>query len=60
MNRLSFEKGSLDYAKDASTHLRGTLPPSLSGIPDDEASIRYFLKATVNRPQFYKSNMRSV
>lgn len=60
LNRLSFEKGLIEYAKDASRHVRGTLPPSLSGIPDDEAWIRYFLKVTVNRPQFYRSNMRSV
>lgn len=60
LNRLSFEKGSFEYAKDASRHVRGTLPPSLSGIPDDEAWIRYFLKVTVNRPQFYRANMRSV
>lgn len=60
LNRLSFDKGSIEYAKDASRHVRGTLPPSLSGIPDDEAWIRYFLKVTVNRPQFYRSNMRSV
>lgn len=60
LNRLSFEKGSFEYAKDASRHVRGTLPPSLSGIPDDEAWVRYFLKVTVNRPQFYRSNMRSV
>jgi len=30
-------------------HVRTTLPPSLSGIPGDEASIRYFLKVTVTR-----------
>lgn len=60
LNRLSFDKGSIEYAKDASRHVKGTLPPSLSGIPDDEAWIRYFLKVTVNRPQFYRSSMRSV
>lgn len=39
----------MDYAKDARRHLPGTLPPSLSGIPNDEAWVRYFLKVTVIR-----------
>jgi hypothetical protein len=49
LQRLSFDKGTVDYAKGAQKHHHGTLPPSLSGIPNDEAWIRYFLKATVNR-----------
>jgi hypothetical protein len=40
-------------------HVKQTLPPSLNGFPG-EAEIRYFVKATVNRPQFYKENPRSV
>ena len=57
---MSFDlsNGTMDYAKEASLHDRGTLPPSLSGIPNDIAFIRYFLKATVNRPAFYKTNLR--
>jgi hypothetical protein len=42
-------KGTLDYARDSKSHVKGTLPPSLSGIPGDIAWIKYFLKATVNR-----------
>lgn len=49
LHKLSFENGNIDYAKDATDHLKGTLPPSLSGIPGDLAWIRYFLKVTVNR-----------
>lgn len=44
---FNLEKNSLDIAKDAQ-HAQTTLPPSLSGIPGDEAWIRYFVKATVN------------
>jgi hypothetical protein len=49
-----------DFARDGDRHVRGTLPPSLSGVADNAAWIRYFLKATVNRPKFYKTNMRTV
>lgn len=49
LQRLSFDKGTVDYAKDARRHFPGTLPPSLSGIPNDEAWVRYFLKVTVIR-----------
>ncbi|CUS15167.1 unnamed protein product [Tuber aestivum] len=49
LQRLSFDKGTMDYARDGRQHRPGTLPPSLSGIPNDEAWVRYFLKATVIR-----------
>jgi len=49
---------TVDYAKQSMRHVKGTLPPSLSGIPGDIAWIKYFLKATVNRPAFYKTNLR--
>ena len=39
--------------------MKNTLPPSLSGFPG-EAEIRYFVKVTVQRPQFYKENRRAV
>jgi hypothetical protein len=39
--------------------VKQTLPPSLNGFPG-EAEIRYFVKVTVNRPQFYKENPRVV
>ncbi|KAI5802441.1 hypothetical protein FPQ18DRAFT_300577 [Pyronema domesticum] len=60
LQKVSFDinKVTVDYARDASRHIKGTLPPSLSGITDDVAWIKYFLKVTVNRPQFYKTNMR--
>ncbi|KAI4129734.1 MAG: hypothetical protein LQ338_002118 [Usnochroma carphineum] len=39
-------------------HVRKTLPPSLSMF-QDQALIRYYVKATVQRPAFYKENFRS-
>lgn len=56
---MNFQKGQLDIAKDAQ-HIQTTLPPSLSGIPEDEAWIRYFVKATVNYTSFLKPNPRAV
>lgn len=49
LQKISFEKGNIDFAKKPTRHVVGTLPPSLSGIPGDLAWIRYFLKVTVNR-----------
>ncbi|KAI9735418.1 MAG: hypothetical protein M1818_006424 [Claussenomyces sp. TS43310] len=39
-------------------HVTKTLPPSLTGFPD-EAEIRYFVKVTVQRPSIFKENRRS-
>ncbi|KAI4183750.1 MAG: hypothetical protein L6R41_005213 [Letrouitia leprolyta] len=39
-------------------HVRKTLPPSLHGF-NDQAIIRYYVKATVQRAAFYKENFRS-
>ncbi|KAL8918646.1 MAG: hypothetical protein Q9208_007207 [Pyrenodesmia sp. 3 TL-2023] len=39
-------------------HVRKALPPSLSMF-HDQALIRYFVKATVQRPAFYKENFRT-
>ncbi|KAL9594497.1 MAG: hypothetical protein Q9219_007010 [cf. Caloplaca sp. 3 TL-2023] len=39
-------------------HVRKTLPPSLHGF-QDQAIIRYYVKATVQRPAFYKENYRT-
>ncbi|WEW59851.1 hypothetical protein PRK78_005332 [Emydomyces testavorans] len=47
----------LEVARDANQHVKRTLPPSLSGFPG-EAEIRYYVKVTVVRPQFYKENYR--
>jgi hypothetical protein len=46
-------------AKQANRHVKKTLPPSLSGFPG-MAEIKYYVKATVVRPQFYKENLRAV
>ncbi|OAX79677.1 hypothetical protein ACJ72_06001 [Emergomyces africanus] len=47
----------LEVARDSNKHVRKALPPSLTGFPG-EAEIRYYVKATVGRPQFYKENYR--
>ncbi|QSS61975.1 arrestin [Histoplasma capsulatum] len=47
----------LEVARDTNRHVRKALPPSLTGFPG-EAEIRYYVKATVGRPQFYKENYR--
>ncbi|KAL8941156.1 MAG: hypothetical protein Q9211_001930, partial [Gyalolechia sp. 1 TL-2023] len=39
-------------------HVRKTLPPSLHGF-NQQAIIRYYIKATVQRSAFYKENFRS-
>lgn len=49
----------LEFARPPERHVKQTLPPSLNGFPG-EAEIRYFVKVTVNRPQFYKENPRVV
>ncbi|TGZ77662.1 hypothetical protein EX30DRAFT_356280 [Ascodesmis nigricans] len=60
LGKLTFENGNLDFAKEAENHIKGTLPPSLSCVPGDIATIRYFLKVTVNRPKLFKTNLRSI
>ncbi|TGO19115.1 hypothetical protein BTUL_0006g01520 [Botrytis tulipae] len=40
------------------THVKRTLPPSLTGFPG-EAEIRYYVKVTVQRPSMFKENRRS-
>lgn len=47
-----------EVAKTPTQHIKTTLPPSLSGFPG-EAEIRYYVKVTVNVPQFYKENPRA-
>ncbi|KAK6539563.1 hypothetical protein TWF694_009774 [Orbilia ellipsospora] len=41
-------------------HVKTTLPPSLSGIPNEMAWCRYFVKVTLVRPQFYRTNTRKL
>ncbi|KAI2467005.1 hypothetical protein F4781DRAFT_403583 [Annulohypoxylon bovei var. microspora] len=38
-------------------HVRATLPPSLTGFPQ-EAEVRYYIKVTIQRPGFFKENWR--
>lgn len=58
--KLTIEKGGWEYAKDAEHHTRNTLPPSLFSLPGGaDGEIRYFIKVTVNRPQFYRINIRT-
>lgn len=46
-------------AQGANAHVKKILPPSLGGLPG-EAEIQYYVKATVQRPAFYKENFRAV
>ncbi|KAJ6151800.1 hypothetical protein N7470_006928 [Penicillium chermesinum] len=59
LTNINFTGLKVEVARDSNRHVKKTLPPSLSGFPG-EAEIRYFIKATVIRPQFYKENIRSV
>ncbi|KAI4208281.1 MAG: hypothetical protein LQ346_000161 [Caloplaca aetnensis] len=45
-------------AGNTDRHVKKTLPPSLA-VFNDQALIRYFVKATVQRPAFYKENFRT-
>ncbi|KAF1966671.1 hypothetical protein BU23DRAFT_315117 [Bimuria novae-zelandiae CBS 107.79] len=56
---VSFANVLPEVAKTPTQHIKTTLPPSLSGFPG-EAEIRYYVKVTVNRPQFFKENPRAV
>ena len=56
---VSFSNIVPEVAKTPTQHVKQTLPPSLNGFPG-EAEIRYFVKVTVNRPQFFKENPRAV
>ncbi|KAI1196886.1 hypothetical protein F5X97DRAFT_303785 [Nemania serpens] len=38
-------------------HVKATLPPSLTGFPQ-EAEVRYYIKVTVQRPGIFKENWR--
>lgn len=56
---VSFANMALEVAKTPTQHVKTTLPPSLNGFPG-EAEIRYYVKVTVNRPQFFKENPRAM
>ena len=59
ISNVSFSNTIPEFARTPTQHIKSTLPPSLSGFPG-EAEIRYFVKVTVNRPQFFKENPRSI
>ncbi|KAF1831025.1 hypothetical protein BDW02DRAFT_506213 [Decorospora gaudefroyi] len=59
ISNVSFSNAIPEFAKTATQHVKATLPPSLTGFPG-EAEIRYFVKVTVNRPQFFKENPRAI
>ncbi|KAI0407587.1 hypothetical protein F4802DRAFT_517994 [Xylaria palmicola] len=49
---------TMDGAKQLMlAHVRSTLPPSLTGFPQ-EAEIRYYIKVTIQRPGIFKENWR--
>lgn len=57
LSRLVIDNTGIDYARNASSHFVGPLPPALSDM-NEIASVRYFLKATVRRTSFLKMNIR--
>lgn len=57
LSRFVIDSSGVDYAREASFHSSGTLPPSLSDM-ENVATIRYFLKATIARTSFLKMNVR--
>jgi hypothetical protein len=58
LGSMSISGSGIEVAKPPLTHVKKTLPPTLSGFPG-EAEIRYFLKVTVRRSSFWKENPRS-
>ncbi|KAF7594401.1 hypothetical protein BBP40_009382 [Aspergillus hancockii] len=59
LTNLNISGLKVEVARDTHRHVKKTLPPSLSGFPA-MADIKYYVKATVVRPQFYKENIRTV
>ncbi|PYH42212.1 arrestin (or S-antigen), N-terminal domain protein [Aspergillus saccharolyticus JOP 1030-1] len=59
LTNLNITGLKVEVAKDTHRHVKKTLPPSLSGFPG-MADIKYYVKATVIRPQFYKENIRAI
>ncbi|KAI9758702.1 MAG: hypothetical protein M4579_002877 [Chaenotheca gracillima] len=57
-SNLNFAGLRVEIAKDTDRHVKRSLPPSLTGFPG-EAEIRYYVKVTVVRPEFYKGNHRA-
>ncbi|KAL4784526.1 hypothetical protein BJX76DRAFT_327258 [Aspergillus varians] len=59
LTNLNISGLKVEMAKQANRHVKRTLPPSLSGLPG-MAEIKYYVKVTVVRPQFYKENLRAI
>lgn len=59
LTNLNIAGLKLEMAKDTNRHVKKTLPPSLGSFPG-EAEIKYYVKVTIVRPQFYKENIRAV
>ncbi|KAI9925706.1 hypothetical protein ASPWEDRAFT_113742 [Aspergillus wentii DTO 134E9] len=59
LTNLNISGLKVEVARDTHRHVKKTLPPSLSGFPG-MADIKYYVKATVVRPQFYKENIRGI
>ncbi len=55
---MSISGSGIEVSKPPQSHVKKTLPPTLSGFPG-EAEIRYFVKATVRRSSFWKENPRA-
>ena len=56
---LKFGSVALAYVGDTNQHVKRALPPTLAGFPG-EAEIRYYVKATVKRPQVWRADLRYV
>lgn len=59
LTNLNISGLKVEMARNTDRHVKRTLPPSLASFPG-EAEVKYFLKATIIRPQFYKENIRAV
>jgi len=59
LTNLNVAGFKVEVARDTDRHVKKTLPPSFSGFPG-MAEIRYYVKATIIRPEFYKENIRAV
>ncbi|KAE8146739.1 hypothetical protein BDV25DRAFT_161929 [Aspergillus avenaceus] len=59
LTNLNISGFKVEVARDTHRHVKKTLPPSLSDFPG-MADIKYYVKATVVRPQFYKENIRAI
>ncbi|KAL2222309.1 hypothetical protein M432DRAFT_218375 [Thermoascus aurantiacus ATCC 26904] len=58
LTNLNVAGFKVEVARDTDRHVKKTLPPSFSGFPG-MAEIRYYVKATIIRPEFYKENIRA-